>query len=75
MSDGLYKALMHVSFFLGVSTFVVVFGALVAVPFMLMWNHAVVSAITIAKPIGYWVSFGLTIFFLTFVTGARTSAK
>ena len=75
MSDGLSKAFMHACLLLGVSIFIFLLSAIVAIPFMLLWNFAVVSAITIAKPIGYLVSFGLTVFFLTFVGGAKTSSK
>jgi hypothetical protein len=45
---------------------------LLAWPFMFLWNYAVVSAITIAKPIGYWVSFWLMIFISVFIVGSKS---
>lgn len=36
---------------------------LCAYPFMWIWNYAVVGAISVAKPIDYWTSFWLAMFF------------
>lgn len=35
---------------------------LLAWPFMWIWNYAVVSALTVAKPITYWPAFWLSVF-------------
>lgn len=45
---------------------------LVAYPFMWIWNYAVVAAITIAKPIEYWVAYWLMLFISMFVAGSRS---
>lgn len=45
---------------------------LIAWPFMLIWNYAVVSALTIAKPINYWVAFWLMLFISLFATGSKS---
>jgi hypothetical protein len=59
--------------------FVVVYILLLlifAYPFMLLWNYAVVAAISVAKPIGYWVSCCLMIFISFFMIGSKNgSAK
>lgn len=46
--------------------------AVLAIPFMLMWNFAVVAAITVAKPIGYKVAFCLMMFISLFIAGSRS---
>ncbi len=47
----------------------------IALPFMLLWNFAVVSAISVAKPISYWVAFWLMLFFSLFVVGTNSGSK
>lgn len=42
-----------------------------ALPFMLLWNYAVVAAFTIVKPINYWVSVCLMIFMNCWIAGAK----
>lgn len=37
-------------------------------PFMWVWNYAIVSAISVANPISYWVAFWLNLFLLYFLT-------
>ena len=57
--------------------FVVVYILLLlifAYPFMLLWNYAVVAAISVANPIGYWVSFCLMIFISFFMIGSRNAS-
>lgn len=48
---------------------------LMAWPFMWLWNGAVVEALTIAKPITYWVSFCLSCFIGLFVRTTSTSSS
>lgn len=52
-----------------------VFSLVLAWPFMWMWNYAVVSALTIAKPIGYWVAFWLMLFIGVFCLNSNTKTK
>lgn len=47
--------------------------AVLAVPFMLMWNFAVVAAITVAKPISYNIAFCLMMFISFFIAGNKSS--
>ena len=42
---------------------------LLAWPFMLLWNYAVVAALTIVKPINYWTAFWLMLFLSFFIVG------
>lgn len=46
----------------------------VALPFMWIWNYAVVAAVTVAKPIGYWTAFWLIVFLSVFVVDSRSSS-
>jgi len=48
---------------------------LMAWPFMWIWNYAVVSAVTVTKPIGYWVAFWLMLFVSLFVAGSKSSVS
>ena len=48
---------------------------LLAWPFMLIWNYAVVAAVTMTKPIEYWVAFWLMLFLSLFIVGSKTSAS
>jgi hypothetical protein len=43
-----------------------------AYPFMLMWNYAVVAAFSIAKPITYWIAF-ILMFFISIFIKSKTS--
>lgn len=43
-----------------------IISLLLAFPFMILWNYAAVSALTVAKPIGFWVSFWL-LFLLSWI--------
>jgi hypothetical protein len=38
--------------------------AVIALPVMLIWNHALVDAVTWAKPVGFWQAF-----FISFLCG------
>ncbi len=55
--------------------FIIMLPFLGALPFKWMWNYAVVSAITIAQPIGYWTAFCLMMFLSIFMVGSRSSTK
>jgi hypothetical protein len=48
---------------------------LAALPFLWIWNYAVVAALTIARPITYWPAFWLLLFLGVFVAGSRESLK
>jgi hypothetical protein len=50
------------------------FILLVAWPIMLLWNWAIVNAISVAKPIDYWTTVGLLIFIMLF-KGPNTTVK
>jgi hypothetical protein len=52
-----------------------VLSLLMAWPFMWLWNYAVVSALTVAKPIGYWVAFWLLMFVSLFIAGSASRAS
>ena len=52
---------------------VVIISLILAWPFMWLWNGAVVEALTVAKPIGYWVSFCLIIFVSAFLAKSNSS--
>ena len=54
---------------------VVAFSTLFALPFMWLWNFAVVQAVTFANPIGFWVAWALMFFLGAFVSGARSSSS
>lgn len=41
---------------------IAVLAILLTFPFMWIWNYAVVAAISIAKPISFWVAFWLSFF-------------
>lgn len=58
---------------LGVLCFVACVCLLLALPFMWIWNYAVVSALTIAKPINYWVAFWLMLFVSFFFVSKNQS--
>lgn len=60
---------------LGVIALLACFSLALAWPFMLLWNYAVVSAITIANPISYWVAFWLMMFIALFVSSTRSSSS
>jgi hypothetical protein len=59
----------------GVLLFVTVATLLFAFPFMWMWNYAVVSALTVAKPISYWVAFCLMWFISIFIAANNNNSK
>lgn len=46
---------------------------LTAFPFMWLWNYAVVGAITVAKPIEYWVAYWLMTFVSFFLVSRSSS--
>lgn len=47
----------------------------IALPFMWIWNYAVVSAIEIARPITYWPAFWLAFFLSMFVKSSSSSTS
>ena len=53
---------------LGALLLVFVICLLLTWPFMVVWNYAVVAAISVAKPIGYWVAFCLILILITFIS-------
>ena len=57
----------------GVIAFAIVFGLLLAWPFMWIWNYAVVAAVSVTKPIGYWIAFWLMMFISLFVAGGNNN--
>jgi hypothetical protein len=57
----------------GLLVLVIGLALLIAWPFMLMWNYAVVSALSVANPIGYWVAFWLMFFIGSFITASNSS--
>jgi hypothetical protein len=59
---------------LAIVLFVFGFSLIMAFPFMLIWNYAVVSALTCAKPIGFWVAYWLMVFF-GFFLGSTSQIK
>lgn len=63
--------------FIGLAVIAVIGGLslLMAWPFMWLWNYAVVSAVTIAKPIGYWVAFWLACFSGIYVRASSSSSS
>lgn len=52
---------------------ITVISLLMAWPFMWIWNYAMVSAVTFAKPITYWVAFWLAAFSSLFVRNSGSS--
>lgn len=52
---------------------VIVIMLLATWPFMWVWNYAIVSAVSVAKPIDYWVAFWLMGFLSSFVANSRSS--
>lgn len=54
-------------FLVVIPVFLFAICGIMAWPFMWLWNYAVVSSITIAKPISYWVAFWLSIFLGLFI--------
>ena len=60
---------------IGIIVIAMMINLLLAFPFMWLWNYAVVSAISVAQPIEYWVSFWLMLFIVLFITGFNTSSK
>jgi len=59
-------------------TFVVLYFACCAVvtwPFMWLWNYAVVAAVTVTQPIGYYPAYCLLLFLVLFWRGRKGSAK
>lgn len=51
----------------------VIIAILMAYPFMLIWNYAVVAAIDVANPITFWQAFWLSLFCSMFLSGNRAS--
>jgi len=41
-------------------------------PFMWIWNYAVVSAVTVTAPIGYWTAFWLMVFVIVWLAGSNS---
>lgn len=60
---------------LGLIAVVVGIALLMAWPFMWGWNYAVVSAISVANPIDYWVAFVLMLFIGFFIQSQNSSSK
>lgn len=50
------------------------FCLLLAYPFMVMWNYAVVEAVSVARPITYWPAFCLMMFLSLFLVKSGTSS-
>lgn len=44
-------------------------------PFRLIWNYAIVQALSIANPIGYWPAFWLVVFLMLFANGSRSKSE
>lgn len=65
----------YFAIFLFVVGFVIALSLLLAFPFMWMWNYAVVAAISVAKPIDYWVAFTLMVFISAFVSSSSSSSS
>ena len=57
-----------------IATFIVLV-LLFAFPFMWLWNYAVVSAVSVAQPITYWVALCLMTFLSAFVASSRSSSS
>jgi hypothetical protein len=60
---------------LGILVIVPILCLLMGFPFMWIWNFAVVSAISIAKPITFWQSFWLMMFITIFVKSHNASVS
>lgn len=60
---------------IGVVWLVTCMALAIALPFMWIWNYAVVSAIEIAKPITYWPAFWLAFFLSMFVKSSSSSTS
>lgn len=45
----------------------------IAYPFMWIWNYALVQALTIVKPIDYWIAFWLMMTILLFYVGPKNA--
>lgn len=73
-NDATLQAIGYIAIFLIVAAIIGGLCLLVAWPFMWVWNYAVVSAVTIAKPINYWVAFWLSLFVALWLRPS-TSAK
>ncbi len=61
-----------IAFGLGISI-VFIMSLIMAFPIMWLWNYAVVIAITIAKPITYWVAFCLLLISGILIKSGSTS--
>jgi hypothetical protein len=61
--------------FMAVVVLVLGMSLITAWPFMWLWNYAVVSSVTIAKPITYWVAFWLSFFLSFFVLPHSSTSK
>lgn len=59
----------------GVCVVLFVVALLVVWPFMCIWNYAIVAAVSVAKPIEYWVAFWLMVFMAIFFAGAKSGSK
>lgn len=46
----------------GIIVFITIFCAVLALVNMWLWNYVAVSALTVAKPIDYWVALTSTLF-------------
>ena len=55
--------------FVGICCFAFAVTFVLAWPFMWFWNYAVVAALSVAKPIGYWNAYVLMWFLSVFVLG------
>lgn len=64
-----------ISVFIALIMVCLILAIVMAYPFMLIWNYAVVSAIDVANPITFWQAFWLSVFCSMFVRGSRTSGS
>lgn len=54
---------------------VFIFAVCCAYPFMLVWNYAVVNAITIAKPIDFWTALLLNLLLVFYTSQPFAQSK
>lgn len=57
---------------IGIIGFVFLIALFLSLPFMLMWNYAVVSAISVANVINFWQAFWLLFFIGFFIKSTDT---
>jgi hypothetical protein len=61
--------------FIGIVIVCMILALIVAWPFMLIWNYAVVAAISVANPINFWQAFWLSVFCALFISGDGKSVS